>query len=36
VSIGLAATFGVGFMVSILAYARHKRLLFIPSPGNMR
>ena len=32
VSIIVASIFGVGFMAAILGYARHKRLLFIPTP----
>ena len=36
VSIIVASLFGLGFMAAILGYARHKRLLFIPSPVNIR
>lgn len=32
VSIIVASLFGLGFMAGILGYARHKRLLFIPTP----
>ena len=32
VAVGVSSFFGISFMVTVIGYARQKRLLFIPTP----